>query len=398
MRIGLIAALRRSEEGSLRAALPLAGRSVLAWQVALLQSLGAERVLCLVDAPGSEVIAVQHALEGRGVQFHALKGFAALPALVRAEDDLIVLADGLVPAPAVVQAVFGGEGALNRGVASLPADHPLAAAHPDDFERIDAARHWAGVLAMRGAPVQQLADFPADADAIALLLRLALQAGTPPHDLAARELVPEHWLLATSAEAAAQHERALIAGAAPPADPRAPGKALAAATARALVPRWLGEGARVAGGLALAGLLAGLLASALDLAAAGLLLTALGAFGAEVARAFARIAAHLRREDAEPRAAAMLGAAVDVIAGIALWLAVAPPPVWQPLAMLGPVVVGLARLLSRSGETALAAAAGDRAALLMLLALAAMLGLLPEMLACLALGLVAALLLRRAQD
>jgi hypothetical protein len=398
MRIGLIAALRRSEDGVLRAGLPLAGRSVMAWQVALLQSLGVEKVLCLVDAPGPEVIAAQHAIEGRGGQFHALKGFAALPALVRAEDDLIVLADGLVPASEVVHALLSGERALTRAVASLPADHPLAVAHPEDFERIDAARHWAGVLAMRGAPVQQLADFPADADAIALLLRLALQAGTPLRDLAARELVPENWLLATSAEATTQHERALIAGAAPPADPRAPGKALASATVRTLVPRGLGQGAQVAGGLALAGLLAGVLASGMGFAAAGLLLAALGAFGAEVARGFGRIAAHLRREDPEPRAEPMLGAAVDLLAGGALWLALAPPPVWQPLAMLGPVVVGLARLVSRSGETAVAAAAGDRAGLLLVMALAAVFGLLPELLACLALGLLAALLLRRPRD
>ncbi|MBX9728897.1 MAG: hypothetical protein K2X31_08320, partial [Sphingopyxis sp.] len=108
MRIGLIAALRRSEDGTaLRAALPLAGRSVLAWQAALLQSLGVERVLCLVDAPMGAVLDLQHELEARGVQFHALKGFAALPALVRAEDDLIVLADGLVPDAALVRELLG---------------------------------------------------------------------------------------------------------------------------------------------------------------------------------------------------------------------------------------------------------------------------------------------------
>lgn len=198
MRIGLIAALRRSDDGALRAALPLAGRSVIAWQAALLQSLGVERVLCLTDGPDADIIALQQILEGQGVQFHALKGFAALPALVRAEDDLVILADGLVPEPAVVHAVLGEGASLSRAVAAIPADHPLAAEHPEDFERIDAARHWAGVLAMRGAPVQHLADFPSDADAIALLLRLALQAGTPLREMSARELVPESWLLADS--------------------------------------------------------------------------------------------------------------------------------------------------------------------------------------------------------
>lgn len=212
MRIGLIAALRHSEEGALRAALPLAGRSVIAWQAALLQALGVERVLCLAETPGGTVLELQHMLEGQGVQFHALRGPAAIPALVRAEDDLVILADGLVPDPAVVRALTGaGEGgeALQRMVATIPADHPLAAAHPEDFERIDAQRHWGGVLVMRGAPAQRLADFPADADAVSLLLRLALQAGTPSCELSPRELVPETWLLADS-DAAVRDRKSVV--------------------------------------------------------------------------------------------------------------------------------------------------------------------------------------------
>jgi hypothetical protein len=94
----------------------------------------------------------------------------------------------------------------------------------------------------------------------------------------------------------------------------------------------------------------------------------------------------------------MLGALADLTAGGIVWLALAPPPAWQPLAVLGPVVMGLSRLLTGTGGTALAVAASDRAGLLLLLALAAAIGLLPETLACLALGLVAALLLRRGRD
>ncbi|MGC5220835.1 hypothetical protein, partial [Escherichia coli] len=82
--------------GALRAALPLAGRSVIAWQAALLRALGCERVLCLAETSGGTVLELQHMLEGQGVQFHTLRGLAAIPALVRAEDDLVVLADGLV--------------------------------------------------------------------------------------------------------------------------------------------------------------------------------------------------------------------------------------------------------------------------------------------------------------
>ncbi|WP_073974829.1 hypothetical protein [Erythrobacter donghaensis] len=401
MRIGLIAALRHSEEGALRAALPLAGRSVIAWQAALLQALGVERVLCLAETPGGTVLELQHMLEGQGVQFHALRGPAAIPALVRAEDDLVILADGLVPDPAVVRALTGaGEGgeALQRMVATIPADHPLAAAHPEDFERIDAQRHWGGVLVMRGAPAQRLADFPADADAVSLLLRLALQAGTPSCELSPRELVPETWLLADSDAAVRRHEGALIAAAAPPADWRAPGTALAAAAVRSLVPRGLGKGPLVAGGAALVLLLTGVMAAAFGFAASGLALAGLGALAAQVSHGFAAIGARLNREAAEGRAGSVLAGACDVHAAATLWFGLAPFPAWEPLAALGPVAYTLARLAARKGDSALATVASDRASLLLALALAAAFGLLPEALACLALGLCAALLLRREEE
>ncbi len=400
MRIGLIAALRHSEDAGLRAALPLAGRSVLAWQAALLQSLDVERVLCLTDSvtASDELLQLQHALEIGGIAFHALKGFTAIPALVRAEDDLVILADGLLPDPAVVRAVLGAEGALMRAVATIPADHPLATAHPEDFERIDAAHCWAGVLAMRGAPVQQLADMPADADAISLLLRLALQAGTPVRDLAARELLPESWLLAVSAAALAKHETDLVARAAPPADWRAPGMALASALVRALVPRAFAQAGLVAGGLGLVLLLGAVLLAAFGPAAAALAVAGLGAFGAQISLGFTGIASRLRREELATCASDVLEAAVDILTSLTLWFALGPWPVWEPLAALGPVLIGLARLAARAPDNPLGRSAPDRTSLLLLLALAAMVGRLPEAISCLALGLLTALLLRRSQD
>lgn len=403
MRIGLIAALRHGEDGSLRAALPLAGRSVIAWQAALLQGLGAERVLCLAEAPGGTVLDLQHMLEAQGVQFHALRGLAAIPALVRAEDDLVILADGLVPDPAVVRALVGmGAGGaqsdLQRMVATIPADHPLAAVHPEDFERIDAARHWGGVLVMRGAPVQRLADFPDDADAVSLLLRLALQARTPTRELAARELVPETWLLADSAAGVARHESALIAAAASPADWRAPGTAFASAAVRVAVPRGLEQGPVIAGAAALVLLLSGVMAAAFSFPAAGLALAGAGLLAGQVSHSFAALAARLRREGVAAGTGNVLAGACDLLAGVTLWFALSPFPDWQPLAALGPVTYVLARLAARGGDTALAAAASDRASLLLVLALTAGFGLLAPTLACLALGLCAALLLRGPEE
>ena len=243
MRTALIAALKRTDSGALRAGLPLAGRSVLARQVDLLRALGCDKILCLCKNADGEVLRAQQAVEAAGGTFQALRGFLHLPALVRAEDELVILADGLLPDPALTQRMFADTPASSpRFVAGLPSGSPLVARYPDDFERIDAARHWAGLLVMRGAPVQHLAEFPPDADAISLLLRLALQAGTPCRELPGGNPAPESWLLANDETALAAQEQALIIRAAGQADWRRPSAALAGLAARAPAPAGLANG------------------------------------------------------------------------------------------------------------------------------------------------------------
>jgi hypothetical protein len=398
MRVGLIAAVTRTDTGSLRAELPLAGQSVLAWQVDLLQMLGVERVLCLTEGAAGEVLRLQHGVEASGAKFHALHGFAAIPALVRAEDDLIVLRDGLVPDPILVRELFGDGEVLQRVIASMPASHPMAQAHPIDFERIDAARHWAGALAMRGAPVQQLADFPADSDAFSVLLRLALQAGTPCRDLTATQLTPQRWLLADGPAVAAKQELALIADAAKPADWRAPGAGLAGLTVRQIAPRGLRQGGLIAGAIALTLMAAATLMAALGLPVPALAAAAFSAFAGQVSDQFSAMALRLRLSRPTTRARWGLAEAIDVLAMLALWFVLAPWPQWQPLAVLGPLTVGLARLAALRPTAAFAVPASDRTALFVVLACAAGFGVLPEVLACLALGLLAGLLLHPARE
>lgn len=398
MRIGLIAAIARTGTGGLRAELALAGRSVLAWQVALLRDLGAERILCLCDGAAGEVLRLQHEIEASGAAFHALNGFAALAALVRAEDDLIILRDGLVPDPALARALVEAGPALQKVVVCLPADHALAANYPEDFERIDAARNWAGLLVMRGAPAQQLADFAADADATSLLLRLALQAGTLCRDLEPDALAPETWLLADSARAVAVHEDALISAAVPASDWRSPMAALAAVLVRSLAPRGLEQGALIGAGAAVVLLLGAIVMAAFGMAAGGLALAATGAFAARVSAGFAALATRLRRQTDNGRYGATLSTTVDVFAALTVWFALSPWPVWTPLAVCGPVVFGLARLAAREGGVALAAVASDRASHLLLFALAASFAVLPDVTALSMLVLMAALLLRKTPD
>lgn len=394
MRTGLIAAQSRTAAGDLRAHLRLAGRSVLAWQVDLLRSMGAERIICLCDDATGEILPMQHEVEAAGGSFHALKGFAALPALVRAEDELIVLRDGLVPDPDLVAAHITQDGSLTKGVLCLSEEHPLAKAHPTAFERIDAARHWAGLLVMRGAQVQHLADFPADADAVSVLLRLALQAGTPCQTLSADKVGAETWLLADGEATMRGYEAVLIAAAAPAPDWRAPLSALAASVVRIAAPGWIGRGARASAALTLSALLSGVIVAGWGAGAIGLALVAVGALGAEISAGFSRMSARLRRSESNYFARPALMGAVDLSAALAAWFALSPWPEIAPLAICGPLAIGLSRLAERDDRGALSIVASDRASLLIVLALGAALGLAAPVIAALATVSLGALLLK----
>ncbi|MBI1401743.1 MAG: hypothetical protein GC147_00835 [Porphyrobacter sp.] len=395
MRTALIAALRHSPEGPLRAALPLAGRSVLARQAELMLAQRCERVLCLCGGLDPEVLRVQAAVEQAGATFQALRGHLHLPALIRAEDELVILADGLVPDPEALGALFAPG---PRFVASLPEGSPLLALHPQDFERIDAERHWAGLLVMRGAPVQQLADFPPDVDAVSLLLRLALQAGTPCRELPESAQDPGCWLLADSAARLAEQEQAMIRAASGPVDWHAPGAALASLAARRLAPDWLARGPLIAIGVTVLLLACGVAASAGGAGAIGLGLAAGGALGAGVARALGTLRQRLIGERPWFAAGGRPAAAVDLAAALTLWLALAPWPPDAPLAVLGAVTVGLARLFAAAAPSAPLAPLADRPVLLGLLALAGGFGLLPLASALAALLFTGGLLLRSARN
>lgn len=90
--------------------------------------------------------------------------------------------------------------------------------------------------------------------------------------------------------------------------------------------------------------------------------------------------------------------AVDGSAAIVLWFALGPWPQWTPLAICGPLVVGLERLAEQTQGSALAAISSDRTTMLMLLGLAAGLGVLPEAVAFVAAALLTGLLLRKAAN
>ena len=94
MRIGLIAigdAIDAAETGR------LAGRSLARHQLDFALAQGCRKVILHGHGASHDAIELRHAAEAAGAQFQVVRGVRDLPAAVRGDDHLLVLAHGLLP-------------------------------------------------------------------------------------------------------------------------------------------------------------------------------------------------------------------------------------------------------------------------------------------------------------
>lgn len=152
-----------------RAFLRVGGISLARHQLGLVLALGCERIVCIARGLGPELVELQHVAEAHGARFHVVSGARGLVGLITANDELIVLADGLLAEPdkAVAQ-LEQGQGVLVQ---------PIELGQPDGFERIDLNHSAAGAMRLPGGLAERLAELPADCDTASSLQRIALQAG-----------------------------------------------------------------------------------------------------------------------------------------------------------------------------------------------------------------------------
>ena len=204
MRVALLSTMESldAEGGDPRGFLFVAGRSVVQHQLECALALGCEKIACQAFGLPKELLALQHLAELAGAQFQVISGPRTLSGMVKAGDELMVFADGMLPEPALAETLL----AHRPTVLVLPADEGMATG----FERVDRDYAWAGLFTVRGQAIERLGDLPPDADPIAGLLRIALQAGAritpmPPGILASRE-----WGLVRSEADAAEFETAWL--------------------------------------------------------------------------------------------------------------------------------------------------------------------------------------------
>ena len=231
MRAALISMTGQPRAADGGAPLALAGKSLARRQLDFALAAGCESVIVLGDGGSAEAIALRHAAEAAGARFLAIREGHGLLGAVRADDELLALAPGLLPEAAAARDALG-EG---RAVLVLPAGAGVAAG----FERIDLERAWAGALVVAGAQVERLSDQPADIDPASALVRIALQARVPEKRLLEDALADGSWaLLGTGAQAIAA-EQAWLKRHLRPAAPAAPSRWLAQLALRPLASRLL---------------------------------------------------------------------------------------------------------------------------------------------------------------
>ncbi|MBV7260230.1 hypothetical protein [Erythrobacter crassostreae] len=228
----LLSARKRTATGDLRALIPLVGEPVIAWQISLAMQLGCTRIVVLCDAPSPEILELQHTVEDKGGEFHAIRTSLQLLTLLKPDEVLLMLLDGLVVDPQLAEiAVKDGE-TLRSSVFTLEAGSALTERYPAEFERIDATRCWAGLTTMRASHAQKLADLPPDGDTISLLLRIALQSRTETNPILLDEHEPIQWLLAADTEAVVERQETILDLAVPKSEWSGPTLAIASKLVR----------------------------------------------------------------------------------------------------------------------------------------------------------------------
>jgi hypothetical protein len=205
----LIAAYHEADEpeGALRATLPLAGRTVVERQARLAAASGADPIILLVERLPPGLLAAIDRVRAEGISVAVARSAVEAAEAVDPQDQLLLIADGLVADESHVSRLTGAGGAA---LLTLP-DH----GEDDRYERIDSESLWAGLALLDGQTLRRTAAMLGEWDLQSTLLRQAVQSGA--RQLALRgEAADDALTIAESADDLAEAEAVIVAGASAP--------------------------------------------------------------------------------------------------------------------------------------------------------------------------------------
>jgi MobA-like NTP transferase domain len=166
---GLIGAYQEDDSGGLRALLPLAGRTVVEYQVRCAAAAGAAPIVIIVERVPQTLQDTFERLRLDGIGVFPVSDVDEALARFEAGSMILLIGDGVVP-PSELVATMANE--ADAAVAIVPDDEAHA-----EFERIDAESRWAGVALVDARLLGSTAAMLGDWDLQSTLLRRALQEG-----------------------------------------------------------------------------------------------------------------------------------------------------------------------------------------------------------------------------
>jgi hypothetical protein len=197
----LIGAYQEDDQGGLRALLPLAGRTLIEYQVRCATAAGAAPIVVVVERVPQALQDAFERLRLDGVGMFAVSDVGEAVSRFEAGSMILLIGDGVAPPAELVAAVANEP---EPAVATVPDDEVHAM-----FERIDAESRWAGVALVDAHMLGSTAAMLGDWDLQSTLLRRTIQEGALRMSASSGGGDP---LLAESAEDLQNFQRKLLVG------------------------------------------------------------------------------------------------------------------------------------------------------------------------------------------
>jgi len=187
MTIGaLIGAYREDDSGQLRALLPLAGRTLVEYQIRCATAAGAAPVVVIVERVPKEMQDMFERLRLDGVPVYPVGDVDEAVSRFEAGSMILIIGDGVV---APVELIAGLTDEEETAIVTVPDDEDH-----EGFERIDGESRWAGVAMIDAHLLGSTASMLGDWDLQSTLLRRAIQDGArrvPSGELAGGTILVE---------------------------------------------------------------------------------------------------------------------------------------------------------------------------------------------------------------
>ena len=200
MAIGaLIGAYQEDDSGGLRALLPLAGRTLIEYQVRCAAAAGAAPIVIIVERVPQALQDAFERLRLDGIGAFPVSDVAEAVSRFEAGSAILLIGDGVAPpVDLIVEIAEDAEPAV-----ATVADDELH----ESYERIDGGTRWAGVAVVNAHLLGSTAAMLGDWDLQSTLLRRAIQEGARRVPVVAGENEP---LLAESGDQLADFQRQLV--------------------------------------------------------------------------------------------------------------------------------------------------------------------------------------------